>query len=364
MRIAMLFDHDVAMREHRLIDRIVVALASEGQRIVRIVPQTVREDLAASGAPATVVIMPPAGPVTTRRQRAAIIAEAVREADRDAASAPNIVHVWSPRLVRVGAALASIWGAGLALEVWSTRASDAAARLKSSGVTPVCLVADPELARRMAARHPAIPLRTTPWGVHTPPAPRTLFAPGVRPALVIAGARGDVAGVGALLTGLKALVEQRPDALAFMDAGIARRSGAWALARRLNLTSNLSLIAQLEVNREPALQADALLVPGTAGEVRSIVLDAMAQGMAVLSPADASLSALSETGAMVPVVPSREGWTRALLELAHHPDEARRHAPGGWRYVREHRRASAHLQSVLDAYTWMTSADAVPFRAA
>lgn len=360
----MLFDHDVATREHGLIDRIVVALASEGQRIVRILPQTVREDLATSRAPATVVTFPAPGPITTRRQRASVIADAVREADRDAPTPPTIVHVWSPRLAREGAALASLWGAGLALEVWSTRASEVASRLKSSGATPVCLVADPELARRMAARHPGLPLRTTPWGVHAPQAPRPVFRAGERPSLVVAGARGDAASVGTLMAGLKALIDAHPEVLVFMDAGIARRSGAWSLARRLNISANISLIAQLEVNREPALQADALIVPSAGGEARSIVLDAMAQGLTVLAPTDASLSALSEPSALVPVVPTREGWSQALLAMVNNPQDARHRALGGWRYVREHRRASSHLQSVLDAYTWMTSADAVPFRAA
>ncbi|MEZ6233084.1 MAG: hypothetical protein R3B68_02735 [Phycisphaerales bacterium] len=64
------------------------------------------------------------------------------------------------------------------------------------------------------------------------------------------------------------------------------RAGLWKVLQARN-DGAASLIENVEANRALVLYGDVLLVPEALGERRTIVLDAMGAGMAVLAAADA-----------------------------------------------------------------------------
>lgn len=71
-----------------------------------------------------------------------------------------------------------------------------------------------------------------------------------------------------------------------IDADAAGHASVGPVIARLGLTDRVSQVPNIDADRLPALQADALIVPEAVGEHRSIMLDAMASGVLVLAHED------------------------------------------------------------------------------
>src|SRR6185369_8931717 len=126
---------------------------------------------------------------------------------------------------------------------------------------PVFLTPDAALERLLHADDPAATVRITPWGVHTPGAPRDILVPERDIAVMIDGAGQDRAGMLALLEGITAAAPACPTMMFFAEAEAVRLSGLWPAVKRLNLVSRFTLTPDLEARRELALRGDALVLP-------------------------------------------------------------------------------------------------------
>src|SRR5690606_5421874 len=122
-----------------------------------------------------------------------------------------------------------------------------------------------------------------------------------------------------------------------------------------------SLAPNLEGRREPVLRGDLLLLPEALGEHRSIALDAMAAGMAVVALADPYVGSLIDgrTAALVKE-PGADLWAAALSPLLEAADAAHALGERAREFVRTERRASVHVASLVDGYEWLTSSQSLP----
>ena len=150
------------------------------------------------------------------------------------------------------------------------------------------------------------------------------------------------------------------DLMVFCDAHAARRADIWPLVRKLGLESRFSLTPLLEGHRELALRADLLVTPESLGEFRSLTIDAMVSGLAVVSAADPVLGYLQD-GRTAHLIAQADpsAWAEAIASLLDDPARARALGASAREFVRIEHRVSVHVAKVIDAYEWMTAGDAM-----
>lgn len=364
MRVLIIADSVFAVRERTLLSRLEVGLADEGVRVVHAIPQSLVGTLDAEVFK-TAAAYEGRGPILTRSLRVKHLVSQLGE-DTTAERPVDLIHAFGGACWSMALELARQTGASLAFEVWRTGQVNRARTMRPSGrdtVAPVFFAPDAAIERALLREGLGISVRVTPWGVHTQAEVRKIFEPDKHASVFVAGAGHDRAGFCAAIEGLGELMKDHDHVMVFVDAVGARRANIWPLAERMGILERLTLIPDFEGRRELALRGDVLVIPEKHGEHRSILLDAMAAGMAVVSAADPMVSALTD-GRTAKLVQSCEPaqWAAAVGQLLDDTESARAMGASAHAYVKQEHRVSAHVASVLDAYEWMTSKEAIPFK--
>ncbi len=364
MRVLVLADEMFASREKPLLTRLEVGLADEGIGSIHAVPETLH---VVEGAELFTrsVTYEAHGWAVTRRVRARHLVRKLREllGEEEAEHPIDIVHVFGGSVWELGLEIGRQLEAVVALEVWRAGLVGRAAGVEQEDpIGPVFMAPDVTIERALRAQKLSGTVRTTPWGVHVSDDPRAILPPNRAVSVMLVGTGRESRPFCAALEGVLRLLKRHPDLMVFMDARAAHRSGAFLLAQKLKLGDHLSLIEDLEARRDLLLQGDILIIPEAGGEQRSILLDAMASAMIVIARDDPGVSALIE-GRTARLVnnSSVESWEQAVGAMLDNPQIAAALTHSARAYIREHRLASAHIASVLQAYSWIASSDRLPF---
>lgn len=365
MRVLILTDDSFAARERAMLSRLEVGLADEGVRVVHAIPRKAsswHQPEVFSQA----MTYEAKGLALSRPWRARQTVRALEDLAGAEGRPADVIHCFGQKCWPFAAELARLTGATLAIELWCAELIGQSVRVRpgeghESGA-PVYFVPDAALERAARSQDPNLPLRLTPWGVHTPGAPLDILPDGKTASLLICGSGKDPQAMQALLAGIAAAASKHPAMIVFADSAAIRISESWPLIRKLGLLDRLTLIPDMEARRDLALRGDILILPEARGEHRSLTLDAMAHGMLVIAAADPLSSVLmdSRTARLVER-PVAEQWTTALNWAFDDPSAARALAWSGREHIRLNRRASAHVASVVDAYEWMTTGESIPF---
>ena len=357
MNVLILADAGFSRREAALLSRLETGLAGEGVQVTRAVP------IGAPGAGSIAVRTieyQDRGLGLTRGLRAAQFVSAISESRRGAEGPIDVVHAFGdwPMAAEVARRL----GAGLAYEVWCaglcTRAAGVIGRAPA-----LFLVPDQAVERALFRQGVGISVRTTPWGVPVPARPARILEKGRTVGVMVVGSGADRAGFAAAVEGLAAAIRDRPEVMVFVDAVAARAAEIWPLVRRLGLAERITLAPDMEALRRLTLSGDVLLLPEAMGEHRSLVLEAMAAGLAVVAAADPMVSHLADrrTGRLVAGADAPL-WAETMREVFEDPAGARALAASGRQFVGENHRVGNHVGLVLDAYEWLISRAAIPMR--
>ncbi len=272
----------------------------------------------------------------------------------------DVVHVLGRRWWSFGASVAREMDAGLVLEIWRSASIERAAAM--SGKHPTALLAsDPAIHKNMIKAGLGELSKPASWGVHALHAPNAIL-PSDRPASVmVMGPRGDLGAVERALRGL-AEASKEHELLVFVDASLAPKTHIWRCARDVGLLECLSIIEDMEGERELVLAGDLLVLPSPDGENRSIVLDAMGHGMLVVSPKEPAIEPLSDPAiATLLRDSSEESWANAFRGAFADSEASRNLGKAAWEFVRERRKGSQHVVAIIDAYEWLTSNEPLPF---
>ena len=367
MRVVIMAGRSFSSRERVLLQRLEVGLADEGVRVVHAIPSD--SPLATETEVFTQVVMYEShGLPWTRGIRSRHLVERLdalpRAADERVA---DVVHSFDdawPFAVEV----ARQTGAALAVDFWCASMTRRAGTIRAAAhdlAGLVMLTPDPTLERMVRQEVEDVSVRHTPWGVHCPSESRSILAPERAPAVVVSGAGSDRAALGAAVEGLARVAAGHDDLMVFCDAHAARRADIWPLVRKLGLESRFSLTPLLEGRRELALRADLLVIPEALGEFRSLTIDAMASGLAVVSAEDPVLGYLQD-GRTAHLIAQADPstWAQAIASLLDDPARARALGASAREFVRTEHRVSVHIATVIDAYEWMTAGDAMRIREA
>lgn len=364
MRVLFLADDDFARREHEMLRRMEVGLIAEGFHLVRAVPETIDPDLAGEPTGLDAMIRYERPMIDTPRRFARMMLGHLRECEPWASPGEDgrildVVHAWSPRLWRGAIELASLTGADLALECWSSEALGAVSaadelgfRLPGAPGRGVWLAPDEVMRSHLERRTRLWPALNARWGAHVPdsgaPASGRAGAAGI--SILVRGRDSRIAR--GLLSALARPGLRERELLLFLDAEPrATRSELWTQARRLGLRDRLSLADGMEPRRELVLRTPILALAGADGAHRSLVLDAMAHGMALVAPVDEYIGCLAEGRAMIlPPRAAEDDWAAALTRLLDEPDRARALGAAAREYIRAERPAHQQVATAEEVY--------------
>lgn len=359
-RVLQIADASFIRREHQLLNRLDVGLSDEGVRVTLVCPE---QSLGARRASlSNMVGFDPPGPFVSTRARAERVAEALgRRAG--AGDDPVVVHAWGEGCWGVATELADILGGALVIEVWATRLIRRLARLErrvaNRGHITGFVLSAPSSALRDAVEASRVrtPVRLVHWGVYASARPRRRD-PEAPASVAILATGVDPVAVERALEGVAASASRRDDLLALIDdRAIRRRPALWEAVRDAGLLETATLVANMEAQREAVLEADVLLQPEAAGELRSLTLDALASGLIVIAQRDPTSDTLrGDSPAILLEDPGPRAWERALREAL--ADENR--AQEGVEFVRKFRRASDQIAALLRIYSGLATPAGAP----
>ena len=278
---------------------------------------------------------------------------------------PRVVHAFGGQAWGMAQALADRLDAALVVEVWRAGLGRAVQRLVAQnrgrpGLLALCPTEG--LAEELGAEVSGIGVRCAPWGVYTEGKLRSVLRPGKAWSIMLAGAGMDKAAFASCFEAISDVIRSRPDALVFADALAARRTGLWQLAARLGVRERLSLVDEMDANRELVLKGDVLVLPEARGEQRTLTLEAMGVGMPIVALADPTNTILLDRrSALIAKTPDRAAWTgqfEALLGDARVRNELTTSARA---YVGDVHRPSRQVNRVMDAYEAAAGKQPIPF---
>lgn len=385
MKVLLLADPAFASTEHALLRRLAAGLADEGVRVLSAVPY---DDLPEGvsygsrlGVFATDVGYAPTGlPLTTPRRARDLLAKVTGGTSPERL---DLVHAWGQSQWEIAWAVAQAASCPMLLEVWDWPSARAAvsfvtrlARLGRAVGTIRLSAADTELAAALTALLPPAAqgmVHACPWGVHLAEhtaehtAEGSATAPegndrtgGTRVLALWPGPATDGARtpVRALLQALAARPSRSGPSgeglLLVMDQASAQQTGAWADARKLNITEWISVVPGHLTQWDALLDTAAVILTGAQGEQAGLVLDAMAASVPIIARADARVSFLSaaHTPACAQLVTSDDSaaWSAALAAVLDDPARAASLGQAARALIERERLGFHHVTAVVRLY--------------
>ncbi|MCL4210557.1 MAG: glycosyltransferase family 4 protein [Phycisphaeraceae bacterium] len=360
MHVAILFDAERLMHERAMLNRLCIALIGEGVQVTRIVPDEVADEAHEDDA---VALAGRAG----YPGRAVWWAhgDRVRKlADRFGKAPPDVLLALGEATWRLARDLAAALQRPLIVETWSWRtARRLSARLAPPAGLTVITPAD-ALAQRIRRRLKSIPVEVVPWGVPFPDEPTSAPARrGDSLALAVIGPGDSTRPYRAFVPALARFLRETTDALATCELDGRRSHDVWRLLRDQRLLERVSIISRASAHRTLLTQCDAVIAPEATGMVRSVFLEALANGVPVIAAEDNCLDFLKggET-AMVIAKPSQETWLESLRRLVTQPTVIQSLTSNGRRLAEQRHRVSRQAEQLAGLLTRSITGDAIPFR--
>jgi hypothetical protein len=356
-------DKSFAVRERSLLSRLEVGLADEGVRVIHAAPvQATVESGTGLGLQSTIVpFEQPAVPMLTRpSRRAAKLLGAIAAADGEAPTI-DVVHAFGAGCWSLAMEVGRATGAGVLLEVFRpglvAAAVDVLDSVHRGQAPPAFLTSEPAVAAALGKRARQARVYSAPWGVHAPSELRGASPLDRPPSIAVLFDSGEPKPVAACLGGIVSAGPRIAEALIELgvsDASSTREGRLWAAIRKAGLVDRASILSDMEARREPVLDMDLLLLPEPGGWERTMVLEAMANGMGIVAVADSALECIEDgTTAKVVRGNTQAAWAAAIRELLEKPQVLADLRASAHAYVRSHRPASAHVEAVLKAYRLM-----------
>lgn len=359
MRVLLLADADFAQRERSMLERLAVGIADEGARVALAAPRAVTDN----DLPTLIEHFgydPPLPLLGARAQ-----AEQLRETMLERrfiteGGSLDVVHVFGANALELAMALGAQEQAGVVVEMWTRMKSTAARRvdrLTRGADGPVDVVwSTPSAMMRdeFVRAAPGVDCRVIPWGVHAP-RPSTgvsLDEPEALGVVLLVNRRMGALAATALGALKSAMESIKQELVVICDDAVVRRDHrVWRAARKLDMLDRLSFVSGLEARRAPALGADLIVSITEPGEHRSIVLDAMGRGRAVVAKHDPLVDWLRD-GATCRTVADAEGqsWRLVFAQLLAEPEDRAALGARAQEWVRSERSASGQVRDVLQHY--------------
>lgn len=349
LHVAVIVDEPRLRRERDWFSRTVVGLMSAGVRVTRILPRGVESDDRLALSPE--VRYEQGGVWWMRSHWESELAASF------GSTTLSVVHAMGRDVWRDAIALGTEHQCPVVLDVWSRREISAAASRARLPIVGGLFAASEALGNALKRKVPEPIVRVVPIGVYTPSEPRPILSDmkhGIT-ALVL-GWGASLRDVCRMLDGFALIKERFDQFMLFLDLDPRIEDRAWSHAADRGLLEKVSLIPNLEENRQLATGVDLVLIPSVIGEERSIVLQLMAQSAATIAVTDPLSDVLREPGfAKLLKRPTPEQWAQTLREALEEPSITREWAAAGRTMVAQRFSMNRQIEILFDSYTTIVS---------
>ncbi|MFO0963085.1 MAG: hypothetical protein U0625_09280 [Phycisphaerales bacterium] len=351
MHIALVIDPERLLTDAAAFHRLAVALAAEGARVTRILPESSEEPPMARLLAAHPYHFD--GSALFRRARLGTLSADLEDAP------PEVFVSFGARAFDAAAALAEDLEAGLvaivatADELQRTPLRRRLAQLDLVGASTAPLAV-------RAARIVAPELVTVlPLGVQVPDHGRA--EPASPASIAIAGSARDDGAYRAVFAAIADIAPALPNLQVAIEFPPGHDPRLWGLAREAGIQPVLNGVTRLESIRPLALACGVFMVPEVVHGTRPLLLEAMAAGRIVLAADDADADFLIDgVTALLPRARDARSWTEALTRAMQRPEVAELGREASARVAARYASGRCALQ-LLDACELIVRGPAIPF---
>jgi len=364
MHIALILDDERLLHEALMLSRLCVGLMDEGCTLTRLVPieptgRGGRYDEGPAGVTTRLAVPMKVLP-WMRKTRAEQIAQAMER------SLPDAIYGIGRDTWQLTCDLGKYLQRPAAISVWSADLIGRIPHGRSASVLGAFVAPTRPLADALRETVDPNLVCHVPHGVAIAKQSWPVFQDSDRPvALAVVGSGRDVTSYRALLGGYSRLVRDNYAVHAFIELRGPQQHEIWRYARRLDILGSISTITDAARFRSLITQCDALVLPERYGEVRSLVLDAMAMGLPVVAADDPFLDMLiAEETALLVDEAEPDAWAVQLRKLLSSPDFAQKLGLAGREYVQQHHRSSRQISALLEMFNRLIHGETIDYSAA
>ncbi|MEE8458350.1 MAG: glycosyltransferase family 4 protein [Phycisphaerales bacterium] len=360
MHVALIVDHDRWRREHAMVGRVAAGLRDRDIQITAVLPEAGRLDAVADEPPldgAASVYTPMQVPPWMRRARARQLAASLP------AGVPDVIHAVGEDAWVVALDLARELDRPVTLEVWTAELIKRIPPGRAASRVAGYIAPTEPIAEAIRHRVDAHLVSVVPIGVEIPSQPRQVLTNRADSmTLAILGSGRDLVGYRAVLTGLSRLISDLPQIQVCLELRGPGEHEIWRHARRLDLLGHISSVVDAAMHRPLLTGCDVLVLPERQGQVRSIVLEALAAGMPAVTADDPYLDILvSDETALIVDYAVPDDWTDKLHSVLTDPAVAPRLAASARSSVAELHRPAEQADRLAAAFTQVVSGGAHAF---
>jgi glycosyltransferase involved in cell wall biosynthesis len=276
---------------------------------------------------------------------------------------PDIFYAVGEGAWNVGMDLAEAIERPVLLDVWNGRLARRVprgrhARMVGGYVTPtralrevLCQSIDPGL------------VSAVPTGVALPVESREVFArPDACVSIAVVGGGRDVPAYRAMLGGLSRVNREYPQLQIFLELRGRHQHEIWRYAQKLRLLDRISTVRDASPHRRLLTQCDMMLLPERYGELFSIMLEAMANGMVVIASHDPMIEMLqAEDSARIASADSPEEWAQLIRRTIQDPEGSRQLGQRARALIAARHTTNIQASTLIDVFEQVVSGGAYSF---
>ena len=311
MHVALIIDQERLLHEQAMLHHASVGLTAQGAQLTSILPELTADEAPAVHPPveasrelAVRMKVPP----WMRRPRAHELASALE------GGLPDLVHAVGEQAWTVGLDLARAIDRPVTLDVWSADQAHRAPHNRATSHVAGYIAPNEPIADTLRQRVDPDLVTVVPFGVELPDEPRPVPDCSQEViSLAIIGSGQEPAEYQAMLTALSGLTKEMPRLHACLELRGPCEHEIWRQARRLDLLGRISPIVDAALHQPLLTGCDVLVIPERLGQVRSLILHAMALGMPVVAGDDPYLDMLvPDETALIVSHPEADEWADQL----------------------------------------------------
>ncbi len=381
MHVALIIDDDRLQLEQNWVNRIVVGLISVGARVTRLLPEDQPGDQRVALTPV----------LQYRKNRIPWLDRPDRErlVKQLLAAKPDVLHAMGVGAWDVGLELARAIGCPLVLDIWSaTDIAPAVKRTKSSSTVAALIAANESIGATLRDKVEPDLVNVIPIGVYLPESSRPILtnlnvqeavkqddaqsSEDTSPSLlggvaaVVMGRGATLSAVQPLLSGFAAIATKYPELMLFADFNEQVSHQAWALAGKLGIRSRMSLIPSVLQHRSSVLGADLLLIPHNTLAANSMLLEALAVPMQVISVVNESIDLLTphelddtNNGILLLDSGKPKAWATTLTTVLADPHATHKRVMLSRAIIEKRHTTSRQAMMLYETYETILTGDAV-----
>jgi glycosyltransferase involved in cell wall biosynthesis len=350
MQVALLANTAYLHEESAMFRQLVVGLIDEQVRVIQVVP----DDLALSDTNAF-------GQVITWRESTwpFVLRRRIMElADPLGKLKVDLIHVLDRELWPAAIRLAQKLERPAVLSVWSMQDLDhlnQIAKVNSAAQTAVIAPSGPMAQAIIEHLDMDMVVEVIPRGIHLG---ELLERPSLddQPLCVAVSGNGSPdEDYEALLAALRNIADDYPQSQYFLDGQGTNQHELWQVIKRYELQANVNLVPPQLEHSEILMGTHMLLQPQSQGRCRSLSLQAMGHGLAVLAQSDPWVDHLIDDKTAWLVHGSDPSqWENLIRRVIEQPERSQQLGQRARRWIGEHRLASGQIAATLDLYQRMT----------